>query len=42
MRRGSERAPESEKPRNWTSEASLASDPPTGMDAALSEILTKI
>ena len=35
-------APESENPRRWKSEVSLASDPSTGMDAALSQILTKI
>ena len=27
--------PESENPRRWKSEGSLASDPSTGMDAAL-------
>lgn len=30
-------APESENPRRCNSEGSLASDPPTGMDAALGE-----
>jgi len=34
-----EQAPESEKARTWYSELSLASDPSTGMDAALSLIL---
>lgn len=36
---GLEQAPESEKPRRWNSEVSLASDPRTGMDAALIPIL---
>ena len=36
---GLEQAPESEKPRRWNSEVSLASDPYPGMDAALVPIL---
>lgn len=36
---GLEQAPESEKARTWYSELSLASDPPTRMDAALIPIL---
>lgn len=34
---GLQTAPESENPRRWNSEGSLASDPSTGMDAALGE-----
>ena len=36
---GLEQAPKSEKARTWYSELSLASDPRTGMDAALIPIL---
>jgi len=39
---GVEQPPESEKPRRWNSEVLLASDPRSGMDAALSQILPKI
>lgn len=42
MRKGIEQPLESEKPRRWKSEVSLASGPSTGMDAALSQILPKI
>jgi hypothetical protein len=42
MWKGVEHPLESEKPRRWKSEVSLASDPSTGMDAALSQILPKI